>query len=29
LRQTPIRDALAKAVQWFEERSRLRRRGVS
>jgi dihydroflavonol-4-reductase len=27
LRQTPIRDALAKAVQWFEERGR--RRGVS
>ena len=27
LRQTPIRDALAKAVQWFEERRT--RRGVS
>jgi dihydroflavonol-4-reductase len=29
LRQTPIRDALSKAVRWFEERSRHRQRGVS
>ncbi|OLD47640.1 MAG: hypothetical protein AUI48_02850 [Chloroflexi bacterium 13_1_40CM_2_68_14] len=29
LRQTPIRDALAKAVRWFEERGRRARRGVS
>ena len=29
LRQTPIRDALAKAVRWFEERGQRARRGVS
>jgi dihydroflavonol-4-reductase len=29
LRQTPIREALAKAVRWFEERARSRQRGVS
>jgi dihydroflavonol-4-reductase len=29
LRQTPIRDALTKAVRWFEERGRLARGGVS
>jgi dihydroflavonol-4-reductase len=29
LRQTPIRDALAKAVRWFEERAQHGRGGVS
>jgi len=29
LRQTPIRDALAKAVRWFEERGQRTLRGVS
>jgi len=29
LRQTPIREVLAKAVRWFEERARREHRGVS
>ena len=29
LRQTPIREALAKAVRWFEERATRRQRGTS
>jgi dihydroflavonol-4-reductase len=29
LRQTPIREVLAKAVRWFEERARREQRGVS
>ena len=29
LRQTPVREALAKAVRWFEERARREQRGAS
>jgi len=29
LRQTPVREALAKAVRWFEERARRGQRGAS
>jgi len=29
LRQTPVREALTKAVRWFEERARRRQRGIS